>query len=121
MFFTYIPSSIGATAPCGLWPVEQYPSNFLYLSPTLSIFSPPALEDLFLFPLSILSWVFPFFLSLPVLGRRSFWVSYSPPFSPGDQTSLSFALLSILQYFLLCSALEKKLTLFIIIIMFLKG
>jgi hypothetical protein len=29
-------SSIGTTAHCGLWPVEQYPSIFSYLSPTLS-------------------------------------------------------------------------------------
>ena len=31
-------SSVGATARCGLWPVEQYLSIFPYLSPTLSIF-----------------------------------------------------------------------------------
>jgi len=61
-------SSIGTTAHCGLWPVKQYPSIFPYLSPTLSIFSLPALEDLFLLPLSILSWVFPFISSLSVLG-----------------------------------------------------
>ena len=61
-------SSIGTTAHCGLRPVEQYPSMFSYPSPTLSIFSLPALEDLFLLPLPILSWAFPFFLSLPVLG-----------------------------------------------------
>jgi hypothetical protein len=30
-------SSIGSTAHCGLWPVEQDPSIFSYLSPTLSI------------------------------------------------------------------------------------
>jgi hypothetical protein len=30
-------SSIGTTAHCGLWPVEQDPSIFSYLSPTLSI------------------------------------------------------------------------------------
>ena len=53
-------SSIGTTAHCGLWPVEQCPSIFSYLPPTLSIFSLPALEDLFLLPLSIFSWVFPF-------------------------------------------------------------
>jgi len=41
-------SSFGATARCGLWPVEQYLSIFPYLSPTHSIFSLPALEDLFL-------------------------------------------------------------------------
>jgi len=32
---------------------------FSYLPPTLSIFSLPALEDIFLLPLSIFSWVFP--------------------------------------------------------------
>ena len=57
-------SSIGTTAHCGLWPVEQCPSIFSYLPPTLSIFSLPALEDLFLLPLSIFSWFFPFFSSL---------------------------------------------------------
>ena len=97
-------SSIGTTAHCGLWPVEQHPSIFPCLSPTLSIFSLPALEDLSLLPLSTLSWVFPFVSTLPVLGWRSFWASY-PPFSPGDLTSLSFALLSILLYFLPCSSL----------------
>jgi len=50
-------SSIGPTAHCGLWPVEQFPSIFSYLPPTLSIFSLSALEDLFLLPLSIFSWV----------------------------------------------------------------
>ena len=98
-------SSIGTTAHCGLWPVEQCPSIFSYLPPTLTIFSLPALEDLFLLPLSIFFWVFPFFSSLPVLEWRSFWASYTPPFSLGDLTSLSFALLSILLYFLLCSSL----------------
>ena len=94
--------SIGTTAHCELWPVEQCPSIFSYLPPTLSIYLLPALEDLFLLPLSILSWVFPFFSSLPILEWRSFWASYPPPFSLGDLTSLSFALLSILLYFLLC-------------------
>jgi len=61
-------SSIGTTAHCGLWPVEQYPSIFPYLSPILSIFSLPALEGLFLLPLSIRSWVFLFVSSLSVLG-----------------------------------------------------
>ena len=72
---------------------------FSYLPPTPSIFSLPALEDLFLLPLPIFSWVFPFFLSLPVLEWRSFWASYPPPFSLGDITSLSFALLSTLYIF----------------------
>ena len=98
-------SSLGTTAHCGLWPVEQYPSIFSYLPPTLSIFSLPALEDLFLLPLSIFSWVFPFFSSLLVLEWRSFWASYLPAFSLGDLTSLSFALLSILIYFPLYSSL----------------
>jgi hypothetical protein len=55
--------SIGTTARCGL-------SNNIppfYLPPTLSIFSLLALEDLFLLPLSIFSWVFPYVSSLPVL------------------------------------------------------
>ena len=47
---------------------------------------------------------FHLFLGLPVLEWRSFWACY-PPFSLGDLTSLSFALLSILLYFLLCSSL----------------
>ena len=72
-------SSIGTTAHCGLWPVEQCPSIFSYLPPTLSIFSLPTPEDLFLLPLSIFSWVFPFFSSLPFLEWRSFWASYPPP------------------------------------------
>ena len=99
-------SSIGSTAHCGLWPVEYCPSIFSYLPPTLSIFSLPELEDLFLLPLSIFSSVFPFFSSLPVIVGRSFWASYPPPiFSLGDLTSLSFVLLSILLHFLLCSSL----------------
>jgi hypothetical protein len=59
--------SIGTTARCGLCPVDQCPSIFSYLSTTLSIFSLLALEDLFLLPLSIFSWVFPYVSSLPVL------------------------------------------------------
>jgi hypothetical protein len=59
--------SIVTTAHCGLWPVEQYPSIFSYLSPTLSTFSLLALEDLFLLPISIFSWVFPYVSALPVL------------------------------------------------------
>jgi hypothetical protein len=45
--YTSSSSSIDATARCGLWPVEQYLSIFPYISPTLSILSLPALEDLF--------------------------------------------------------------------------
>jgi hypothetical protein len=78
---------------------------FPYLSPTLSILSLPALEDLFLLLLSILFWAFIFVSSLPVLELRSFWVSYPPPFSPGDPTNLPFAPLSILLYYLLYSSL----------------
>ena len=48
-------SSVGATACCGLWSVEQYLSICPYLSPTLSIFSLATLEDLFPLFLSILS------------------------------------------------------------------
>jgi hypothetical protein len=63
---------VGATARCGLWPVKQYLSIFSYLSPTLYILSLPALEDLFLLLLSILSWavlfvVVVFVSSVPVL------------------------------------------------------
>ena len=91
-----------------LWALACRTMSFHFFSnlpPTLFIFSHPALEDLFLLPLSILSWAFPFFSSLPVLEWRSFWASYPPPFSQSDLTSLSFALLSILLYFLLCSSL----------------
>ena len=48
-FLFFCSSSIGATARCGLRPVEQYLSICPYLSPTLSIFSRPALEDLLYF------------------------------------------------------------------------
>ena len=58
-------SSVGATARCGLWPVEQYLSIFPSLSPTVSICSLPTLEDLFPL-LSTFSWVFLFVSSLPV-------------------------------------------------------
>jgi len=98
-------SSVGATARCGLWPVEQYLSICPYLSATLSIFSLPALEDLFPLLFSILSWVFLFISVRPVLEWRSFWASYPPLFSPGDPAKLSFAHLSILLYFLLYSTL----------------
>jgi len=40
--------TIATTAHCELWPVKQYPSIFPYLSSTLSIFSLPEPEDLFL-------------------------------------------------------------------------
>jgi hypothetical protein len=63
----YYSSSVGATARCGLWPVGQYLSVCPYLSPTLSVFLRPTLEDLFPLLLSILPWVFLFNSSLPVL------------------------------------------------------
>jgi len=66
------------------------------MPPTLYIFSLPALEDLFLLPLSVFTWVFRFFSSLPVLECRSFWASYTPPFSLREITSSSFALLFVL-------------------------
>jgi hypothetical protein len=71
-FFFFFFFSIGTTARCGLWVVEQYPSTFSYLSPTLSIFSLLALEDLFLFPLSIYSWVLPYVSSLQFLSEDLF-------------------------------------------------
>jgi hypothetical protein len=60
-------SSVGATARYGLWPIEQYLSICPYLSPTLSIFSLPTLEDLFPLLLSIFPWIILFVSSLPVL------------------------------------------------------
>jgi hypothetical protein len=63
----FLLSSVGVTARCGLWPVEQYLSIFPYLSPILSIFSLSALQDLFSLLLSILSWVFLFVSPLPFL------------------------------------------------------
>jgi hypothetical protein len=57
-FFRYSPQWALAYRPIRL----HFP-----LSPTLSIFSLPAPEDLFLLLLSILSWVFLFVLSLPVI------------------------------------------------------
>jgi hypothetical protein len=94
-------SSISTTARCGLWPVEQYPAIFSYLSPTISISSLLALQDPFLPLISIFSWVFPFESAPPLLQWRSSWAFYFPPFSPGDLASLSFVPLSILVYFLL--------------------
>ena len=67
--------------------------------------SPSSHSQHFLLPLSIFSWVFPFYSCLPFLEWRSSWASYPPPFSLGDLTSLSCALLSILLYFLLSSSL----------------
>jgi hypothetical protein len=78
---------------------------YFSLSPTLSIFSLPSLEDLFLLLLFILSWVFLFVSSLLVLKWRSSLASYPPPFSPGDPANLSFVPLFILLYFLLYSTI----------------
>ena len=80
MPFPYIKNVL---LPLALQPTVGFglPNNvfsiFSYLPPTLSIFSLPALEDLFLLPLSIFSWVFSFFPSLPVLEWRSFWAQQS--------------------------------------------
>ena len=89
------------TVGFGLW------NNILpfFLSFTSSLHLLTHITYLFLLPLSILSWVFPFAPSLPVLEWRSFWASYPPPFSLGDLTSLSFDILSIVLYFLLRSSL----------------
>jgi hypothetical protein len=46
---------------------KNNPPFFPYLLPTLSIFSLPALEDLFLLLLSSLSWIYLFVSSLRVL------------------------------------------------------
>jgi len=62
--------------------------HFSLTTTTLFIFSLPALEDLFLLSLSIFSRVFPFFSSLPVLEWRSFWATYTSPFSLDDQLIL---------------------------------
>jgi len=81
-------------------------SLHFFLSATNSLhLLTPSTPDFFLLPLSIFSWVFPFFSTLPGLEWRSFWASYPPPFSPDDLTNLTFVLLFILLYFLLCSSL----------------
>ena len=84
-----------------LWTLACRTISFhFFLSATNSFhLSLLALEDLLLLPLSIFSWVFPFFSSLPVLEWRSFWTSYPPPLSLGDLTSLPFAILSTLLFF----------------------
>ena len=75
---------------------------FLSVTNSLHLLTPSTWRSL---SISIFSWVFPLFSSLAVLEWRSFWASYPPPFPLDDLTSLSFALLSILLYFLLCSSL----------------
>ena len=105
---SFLPSflpTIGTAAHCGLWPVEQCPSIFfLSVTNSLHLLTPSTWRSLSTSSFH-LSWAFPFFSSLPVLEWRSFWASYPPPFSLGDLTTLSFALLSILLYCLLCSSL----------------
>ena len=95
-----------------LWALACRTVSF-HFSPSLSIFSLPALEDLFLLPLSIFSWV-SLFSSLPVLEWRSFWASYPSPFCLGDLTSLPFALLSFFTIFspLLISSSSRFVRLF---------
>ena len=84
-----------------LWALAYRTMSFHFF-PTchqLPVFSLPALEDLFLLPLSIFSWVFSFFSFLPVLEWRSFWAFYPPPFTLDNLSRLFFALLSILLYY----------------------
>jgi hypothetical protein len=57
-------TSVGATARCGLWPVDQYLS---FVPIYHQLFSLPTPEDLFPLLLSILSWVFLFVSARPVL------------------------------------------------------
>ena len=97
-------SSIGTIAHCGLWPVKKCSSIISYLPPTLSIFSLPAHEDLFLLPLSIFSWVLPFFSSLPVLEWRSFLgILSSSILSRWPNPLILCPFICVLLYFLLCS------------------
>jgi hypothetical protein len=73
MFFRLLlllPLALQPTVGFGL--SNNVPPFSPYLSPALSIFSLPALEDLFPLLLSILSWVFLFISSLPDLEERSF-------------------------------------------------
>ena len=80
-------SPIGTIAHCGLWPVEQCPSHFsLSATNSLHLLTPSTWRSLFT-PLSIFSYVFPFFLFLPVREWRSFWASYPPPIR--SETSLN--------------------------------
>jgi hypothetical protein len=77
-------SSISTTACCGLWPVEQYPAIFSYLSPTVSISSLLALEDPVLPLLSFFSWV---------QGRVLTTKSLPLPHTPFIQHCTSFSVL----------------------------
>ena len=90
-------SSISTTAHCGLWPVEQCRSIFSYLPPTLSIFSLPELEDLFLLPLSIIiSFILPGFSTVCTFHVATV-ISVYPVFFPPSSfnlTSFSSARLS---------------------------
>ena len=104
-------SKINLLFPLALQPSVDFglSNNVLPFFPICHQHSPSShsqhLKISFLLPLSIFSWVFPFFSSLPRLEWISFWASCPPPFSLGDLTSLSFALLPILLYFILCSSL----------------
>ena len=75
---------------------------FLSATNSLHLLTPSTLR-------SLSTSSFHLFLGLLLVPSRSwvkiFWASYPPPFSLGDLTSLSFALLSILLYFLLCTSL----------------
>jgi hypothetical protein len=55
-FFKWTSSYISITVHCGLWPVEHYPSIFPYLSPILSIFSLPVIEDLLKWTYLSIKW-----------------------------------------------------------------
>ena len=70
---------------------------FLSVTNSLHLFTPSTWRSLST-SFSIFFWVFTFFSSLPFLEWRYFSASYPPPFSLGDLTSLSFALLTILLY-----------------------
>ena len=59
-------SSIGTTAHCGLWPVEQCPSIFSYLPPTLHLLTPSTWR-------SLSTSSFHPFLGLPLLVPSSSW------------------------------------------------
>jgi hypothetical protein len=67
ILFFFFSSPLALQPAVGFGMSNNIPPFFSYLSPTLSIFSLLALEELFLLPLSIFSWVFPYVSSLPVL------------------------------------------------------
>ena len=71
---------------------------FLSATNSLHLFNPSTWRSLSTSPFHLFLGI-PLLLVLPVLEWRSFWAPYPPPFSLGDLTTLSFALLSILIYF----------------------